>query len=75
MEKLKYYYQGLVKGKISSFNEDNSTFAQVEILENIVSKEEEINSLIDLLRAQVKKLSRLNSKFPADLIKTIDEKQ
>lgn len=71
--KIKVLFQGLVKGKISSFNEDNSTFAQVEILENIVSKEEEINSLIDLLRAQVKKLSRLNSKFPADLIKTIDE--
>ena len=71
--KIKVLFQGLVKGKISSFNEENSTFAQVEILENIVSKEEKINSLIDLLRDQVKKLSRLNSKFPADLIKTIDE--
>ena len=71
--KIKVLFQGLVKGKISSFNEDNSTFAQVEILENIVSKEDKINSLIDLLRDQVKKLSRLNSKFPADLIKTIDE--
>ena len=71
--KIKVLFQGLVKGKISSFNEENSTFAQVEILENIVSKEEKINSLIELLRDQVKKLSRLNSKFPADLIKTIDE--
>jgi len=71
--KIKVLFQGLVKGKISSFNEENSTFAQVEILENIVSNEDKINSLIDLLRDQVKKLSRLNSKFPADLIKTIDE--
>ncbi|MCV6607746.1 MAG: AAA family ATPase, partial [Campylobacterales bacterium] len=32
-----------------------------------------IASIIDVLREQVKKLSRINSKFPADLIKTIEE--
>ncbi len=71
--KIKVLFQGLVKGKISDFAKEQSLFAKVDILENEESNEESIKSVIDVLVENVKKLSRLNTKFPADLIKTIEE--
>ncbi len=71
--KIKVLFQGLAKGKIKSFNEDNPTFAYVEKLEEEEYSQESVNSIIEVLIEQVKKLSRINSKFPADLIKTIEE--
>ena len=71
--KIKVLFQGLAKGKISSFDENNPTFALVEKQEDESFSPENVSSIIDVLREQVKKLSRINSKFPADLIKTIEE--
>ncbi|KAB7883154.1 endopeptidase La [Poseidonibacter ostreae] len=71
--KIKVLFQGLAKGSIKEFNEENSLFANVDILENKEFNEESIKSVISVLIEQIKKLSRLNSKFPADLIKTIEE--
>ncbi len=71
--KIKVLFQGLAKGKIESFDEEKSTFAFVEKLEDEEYSQESIDSIITVLREQVKKLSRINSKFPADLIKTIEE--
>ena len=71
--KIKVLFQGLVKGKIDSFDMKNKARAQVSVIEHTIDNEDKLNSLIDILRDQVKILSRLNSKFPSDLIKTIDE--
>ena len=71
--KIKVLFQGLAKGKINSFNEENPTFASVDKLEDEEYMQESVDSIISVLREQVKKLSRINSKFPADLIKTIEE--
>ncbi|WP_368029573.1 endopeptidase La [Arcobacter sp. s6] len=71
--KIKVLFQGLVKGKISDFSDDNSLFAHVDILRNEESNEQSIKSVIEVLIENVKKLSRLNIKFPADLVKTIEE--
>ncbi len=71
--KIKVLFQGLAKGKIESFNEENPTFAYVDRLKEEEYSKESVDSIIDVLREQVKKLSRVNSKFPADLIKTIEE--
>ncbi|WP_419770352.1 MAG: endopeptidase La [Candidatus Marinarcus sp.] len=71
--KIKVLFQGLAKGKIEKFDIDNPTFAYVDIIRPDAYEEEKIVSLIDVLREQVKKLSKINSKFPVDLIKTIDE--
>ena len=71
--KIKVLFQGLVKGKISDFSDDNSLFAHVDILKNEESNEQSIKSVIEVLIENVKKLSRLNIKFPADLVKTIEE--
>ena len=71
--KIKVLFQGLVKGHISEFAKENSLFAKVDILKSEESKEESIKSVIEVLIDNVKKLSRLNIKFPADLVKTIEE--
>lgn len=71
--KIKVLFQGLAKGKIEKFDSENPSFAYVDTIQPEPYDEQQITSLIDVLREQVKKLSRINSKFPADLIKTIDE--
>lgn len=71
--KIKVLFQGLVKGHICEFAKENSLFAKVDILKSEESKEESIKSVIEVLIDNVKKLSRLNIKFPADLVKTIEE--
>ncbi|RXJ60553.1 endopeptidase La [Candidatus Marinarcus aquaticus] len=71
--KIKVLFQGLAKGKIEKFDSENPAFAFVDTIKPEPYDEQQIVSLIDVLREQVKKLSRINSKFPADLIKTIDE--
>ncbi|MFA7083923.1 MAG: endopeptidase La [Arcobacteraceae bacterium] len=71
--KIKVLFQGLAKGKILKFDPQNPTFAVVDILQTEPFEEQGVTSLIDVLRDQIKKLSKINSKFPTDLIKTIDE--
>lgn len=71
--KIKVLFQGLVKGHISEFTKENELFANVDILKTEESNEENIKSVIEVLIDNVKKLSRLNIKFPADLVKTIEE--
>jgi len=71
--KIKVLFQGLAKGRIEKFDPENPTFAYVDIIKTDTYEEQNVLSLIDVLRDQIKKLSKINSKFPADLIKTIDE--
>lgn len=73
--KIKVLFQGLSKGKIYDFSDDNALFASVDILKNAESNEQSVNSVIEVLIDNVKKLSRLNIKFPADLVKTIEENE
>lgn len=71
--KIKVLFQGLTKGKISDFSVEQTLFAKVDILKTEESNEQSIKSVIEVLIENVKKLSRLNLKFPADLVKTIEE--
>ncbi len=71
--KIKVLFQGLAKGKIESFNTESPIYVQVDKLQDEEYSKESVDSIVDVLREQVKKLSRINSKFPADLIKTIEE--
>ena len=71
--KIKVLFQGLSKGRINQFDQEQPVLCNVDILENKPFEEESVKSVITVLVEQVKKLSRLNSKFPADLIKTIEE--
>ncbi len=71
--KIKVLFQGLTKGKISDFSIEHALFAKVDVLKTEESNEQSIKSVIEVLIDNVKKLSRLNIKFPADLVKTIEE--
>ncbi|XOB62990.1 endopeptidase La [Campylobacterota bacterium DY0563] len=71
--KIKVLFQGLTKGHIKSFDEQNPTQAYVDKLVDEEYSKESVDSIVDVLIEQVKKLSRINSKFPSDLIKTIEE--
>ncbi len=71
--KTKILFQGLAKGKITDFNEETPSIAIVDLLQPKEFEKEAVDSIIEVLREQVKKLSRVNSKFPVDLIKTIEE--
>lgn len=71
--KIKVLFQGLAKGKIENFSNENNLFATVDILKNEEQNSETIKSVIEVLIENIKKLSRLNAKFPVDLIKTIEE--
>lgn len=71
--KIKVLFQGLSKGRINQLDQEQPVLCNVDILENKPFEEESVKSVISVLVEQVKKLSRLNSKFPADLIKTIEE--
>ena len=71
--KIKVLFQGLTKGKILNFEQNNPIFADVDILVDTISPKTNISSVIEILIEQIKKLSRINSKFPVDLIKTVEE--
>ena len=71
--KIKVLFQGLAKGRISELNKEDTIFATVDILKALEANDENIKSIIEVLIDNVKKLSKLNLKFPADLVKTIEE--
>ncbi|MDY3199899.1 MAG: endopeptidase La [Arcobacter sp.] len=71
--KIKVLFQGLTKGKILDFSLEQPLFTSVDILKTEESNEQSVKSVIEVLIDNIKKLSRLNSKFPADLVKTIEE--
>ncbi len=71
--KIKVLFQGLAKGRITDFVLEEPLFATVDTLKVEESNEESIKSVIEVLIENVKKLSKLNMKFPADLVKTIEE--
>ncbi|MGM0518078.1 MAG: endopeptidase La [Campylobacterota bacterium] len=71
--KIKVLFQGLTKGKIEKFESSNPIRCEVDILHPQEHNEQSIKSVIDVLIEQVKKLSKINPKFPTDLVKTIEE--
>lgn len=71
--KIKVLFQGLAKGRISQFKLDNPEVCQVELMETKPYSLESVTSILNILRENVGKLSKINTKFPVDLIKTIDE--
>lgn len=71
--KIKVLFQGLTKVNILNIESNDPLIVECDVLKNDTYNEEEITAIIDILRQNVQKLSKLNSKFPADLIKTIDE--
>ncbi|MEN8717149.1 MAG: endopeptidase La [Sulfurovum sp.] len=71
--KIKVLFQGLAKGRITQFDVNNPLTITADLLSVKEHNEENVSSIINILIDQVKRLSRLNSKFPTDLIKTLEE--
>jgi len=71
--KIKVLFQGLTKVQIEEIEGNNPLLVRVDTLTMEPYDENEVNAILDILRQQVQTLSKLNPKFPVDLIKTIDE--
>ena len=71
--KIKVLFQGLTKVKIDTIEEESPLIVECDILQIQEYDETEVNTILEILRQNVQSLSKLNPKFPVDLIKTIDE--
>ena len=71
--RIKILFQGLAKGKILEFKEGLTNFVNTDIIEPETYEESSILAYLEVLRGLVKRLSKINTKFPSDLLKTIDE--
>jgi len=71
--KIKVLFQGLTKVIVQ---EIVSSDPRQAVVDNLVLEEynsEEVNAIIDILKQNITILSKQNNKFPADLIKTLEE--
>ena len=71
--RIKILFQGLEKVEINEIVNGSPLLGIVDILKTNPYDKNEIVAILDILKNSVDKLSKLNSKFPVDLIKTIDE--
>jgi ATP-dependent Lon protease len=71
--KIKVLFQGLTKVKIDSIESNDPIIVKCDLLKTQKYDETEVNTILEILRQNIQTLSKLNPKFPVDLIKTIDE--
>jgi ATP-dependent Lon protease len=71
--KIKVLFQGLSKIKIQKIVSNDPIQVVVDTLVVQDFDENEVNLILDILRQNITLLSKSNNKFPADLIKTLDE--
>ena len=71
--KIKVLFQGLTKVIVQEIvsNEPKQAVVDNLVLEDYNT--EEVNAIIDILKQNITILSKQNNKFPADLIKTLEE--
>jgi len=70
--KVKILFQGLEKITIQKPNE-NPDFILAEVLEQKEYDKKRVNEILEILKKSLKDLSKINSKFPVDLVKTVEE--
>ncbi len=71
--RVKILFQGLTRGEIIEPVEGEFNHAVIDIVKQESFNKLKADALMDILRDKVKRLSSLNSHFPADLVRTIDE--
>jgi ATP-dependent Lon protease len=71
--KIKVLFQGLTKVVIQEVVSNEPLRALVDKLNVDEFDEKEVNLILEILRQNITTLSKSNNKFPADLIKTLDE--
>ncbi|MDX4027946.1 endopeptidase La [Aliarcobacter skirrowii] len=73
--KIKVLFQGISKAKVVNFSLDSKIFATIDLVQDSFKNDIELKSLVNILLDNVKKLAKLNNKFPTDLIKAIEENE
>lgn len=71
--RVKVLFQGLEKVEIKEIVNGSPLMGIVDILQNDKYDETKTPAILDILKVNIDKLSKLNTKFPIDLIKTIEE--
>jgi len=71
--RVKVLFQGLEKVEIKEIVNGSPLMGIVDILQNDKYDESKTPAILDILKTNINKLSKLNTKFPIDLIKTIEE--
>lgn len=71
--RIKVLFQGLEKGKIEEFKPGTPNLVLADVMKTKNSESKSIGAIIAILKESIKKLSKINNKFPMDLIKTIDD--
>ncbi|BAF70456.1 endopeptidase La [Nitratiruptor sp. SB155-2] len=71
--RVKLLFQGLARGKILEPVSKAPMQAVVDIIESKPYNEIKVDALLEVLREKIKTLAHVNSSFPQDLVKTIEE--
>ena len=71
--RIKVLFQGLEKVEIKEIVNGSPLMGIVDILKNEKCDETKTPAILDILKTNIDKLSKLNTKFPIDLIKTVEE--
>jgi len=71
--RVKVLFQGLEKVVIKEIVNGSPLMGIVDILQNEKHDESKTPAILDILKTNINKLSKLDTKFPIDLIKTIEE--
>ncbi|MDD2400009.1 MAG: LON peptidase substrate-binding domain-containing protein, partial [Sulfurovum sp.] len=71
--RVKILFQGLARGIILQEAEGPFYRAVIDIVKQEAYEKLKVDALMDILRDKVKQASTLSSRFPADLVRTIEE--
>ena len=71
--RVKILFQGLARGHIVEAQEGSYNRATIDTLELLPYDKLKCDALMDVLREKITNLSKVNSSFPADLLRTIEE--
>jgi len=71
--RVKILFQGLSRAKIIEEETGDFNKARIDIVKLDTFNRLKANALMEILRTKIKNLSALNSAFPADLVRTIEE--
>ncbi len=71
--RVKILFQGLTRGKIIQIQEGSYNQAIIDVVKLETFDKLKADALMSILRDKIKKMSQLNSSFPADLVRTIEE--
>jgi ATP-dependent Lon protease len=71
--RIKILFQGLARGHIMEFSNDDPLRAHVDIIASEGVSNLKMDAILEILREKVRALAQVSNYFPADLLRTIEE--